>query len=704
MTKSAEQIARSLGAARRSGNGWMCRCPAHDDRVPSLAVTVEGGQVLVHCHAGCPQSAVIVKLRALGLWPDRTGIAVAVPKKSKEPRPAEPFPILPVPADAPPPPLEDPALGAPSLCWEYKSPDGATLGYIRRFDRPEGKTFRPLTFCQNPDGSRTWRSKGLPAPLPVFNLDHLAERADEHVLIVEGEKAADAAKALMPTMVVITWPGGAKNAARADWSPLADRHIYVWPDADPEGERAASEVARQCHRAGAASIRIITSQAGIRPKGWDAADAAEEGISIAELTKLFDNAVPFIADVAPLRAEIPATFSVPGAANGPVLKEWDASRFSGLPPEREWLIEGIIPLGVPVMLAAMGGVGKSMLTTKLALEIATGGSLVAVLGGEIQRDGTAVIITAEDDAKEIHRRLHQLDPDGHRHVEPHRLIVVPLPDAGGSLTILEGNYERPRITEAFESLKSQLRSIPDLRLVVLDPLQAFVGADINTDPAAAQYLCACLGALAIETGATILVTHHFRKQGDVNNPAKAREAVRGSSALIDGMRGVYALWPADDDHGRKIAAELGLEYRVGRVVHGAVVKANWPADLSVHTYVRNDDGLLVDRSNELRRDQFDRVELQQALVNAIEHAAENGKPYTKTGGNGVYKRRNELPPRLRMGRNRLEDFVQDALLAGLITQAAAKGSKSVHYLDVPSGPFDRGEGVFQQGAHRPPKP
>ena len=47
----------------------MARCPAHDDRKPSLSITdAEDGKILVHCHAGCDQLGVIAVLRSLGLW------------------------------------------------------------------------------------------------------------------------------------------------------------------------------------------------------------------------------------------------------------------------------------------------------------------------------------------------------------------------------------------------------------------------------------------------------------------------------------------------------------------------------------------------------------------------------------------------------------------------------------------------------------
>lgn len=66
----AREIVRALGG-RWSGRHGMCRCPAHDDKTPSLSVSAQTtGFVLVHCFTGCPQAAVIGALRARGLWPD----------------------------------------------------------------------------------------------------------------------------------------------------------------------------------------------------------------------------------------------------------------------------------------------------------------------------------------------------------------------------------------------------------------------------------------------------------------------------------------------------------------------------------------------------------------------------------------------------------------------------------------------------------
>lgn len=64
---TAETIARALGG-RKIGQGWTARCPAHDDRDPSLSIRDADGKVLVCCHAGCDQRDVIAALKERGLW------------------------------------------------------------------------------------------------------------------------------------------------------------------------------------------------------------------------------------------------------------------------------------------------------------------------------------------------------------------------------------------------------------------------------------------------------------------------------------------------------------------------------------------------------------------------------------------------------------------------------------------------------------
>src|SRR5215831_5005728 len=65
MAMTIQALLSRLERVRRSANGWMARCPAHDDATPSLAVTLgEDGRILLKCFAGCDISAIV---GALGL-------------------------------------------------------------------------------------------------------------------------------------------------------------------------------------------------------------------------------------------------------------------------------------------------------------------------------------------------------------------------------------------------------------------------------------------------------------------------------------------------------------------------------------------------------------------------------------------------------------------------------------------------------------
>lgn len=65
----APGIVQALGGSWRNGKG-LCRCPAHQDKNPSLSVSqTRDGRPLVHCFSGCDQMSVIDALMRAGLWP-----------------------------------------------------------------------------------------------------------------------------------------------------------------------------------------------------------------------------------------------------------------------------------------------------------------------------------------------------------------------------------------------------------------------------------------------------------------------------------------------------------------------------------------------------------------------------------------------------------------------------------------------------------
>lgn len=61
---SIETVLAALQNVRRCGRGWIARCPAHDDRAPSLSIGQgEGGRLLLHCFAGCSFGEIRSALR-----------------------------------------------------------------------------------------------------------------------------------------------------------------------------------------------------------------------------------------------------------------------------------------------------------------------------------------------------------------------------------------------------------------------------------------------------------------------------------------------------------------------------------------------------------------------------------------------------------------------------------------------------------------
>jgi hypothetical protein len=147
-----------------------------------------------------------------------------------------------------------------------------------RWNTAEGKRYSFATFWRHNDGKEQWRLKHLPAPRPLLNLHGLAERPNDPVLIVEGEKAARAAHGHFKQMVVTTSVGGASNASQANWSGLTGKNVTIWPDADDPGVRYAQDVARLVHASGAQSIAMVNVEA--MPPHWDLADEVPDSIDI----------------------------------------------------------------------------------------------------------------------------------------------------------------------------------------------------------------------------------------------------------------------------------------------------------------------------------------------------------------------------------------------------------------------------------------
>ena len=295
---------------------------------------------------------------------------------------------------------------------------------------------------------------------------------------------------------------------------------------------------------------------------------------------------------------------------------WTADKFTGEAPPVEWVVPEILARSEVALFAAPGDSGKGFMSLNLAMQIASGLYFTgprAPFGRPLmpsEPPGSAVIFTAEDSWGAVHRRIAALDPDGTiRAACGSRLVVIPMPSAKGHNTF--PLLERGEGDALYPSAKwmryvSEMADMEDLRLVVLDPLASFVPFDVNADPAVGAALTTELARSAEFLSAAFLVCHHMRKMGEKDGVAlptheSARDRIRGTSALVDGVRMAYALVPLPPKFAKAVLQKLNLrgEYDSARVYWGAVVKANGRADRRPRIFVRADSGLLEDRTTDI---------------------------------------------------------------------------------------------------------
>lgn len=560
------------------------------------------------------------------------------------------------------------ALGQSTSSWNYYDEETQAIAKVYRYDTDSGKRYLPFDVKKS--------SFTAPEIRPLYNIPGILK--SDKVILVEGEKCAEA---LIEKGITATTAMSGANATfdKTDWSPLKGKHVIIWPDNDEPGKKYAENTSKKLLDFGVASL-IVLKVPQDKPKGWDAADCILDGIDVLEF----------------IEKNLRKTNSLN-------ILDWSISRYLGKVPVQKFLVDDLFPLGVVSILAAMGDTGKGMLLLDLALKVAGDTDQICGFGPLVTEHGSVVIFSAEDDANEIHRRLDRLDPEGKRAEYSSRLFIVPIPDIGEPFSVIKTNMRGkcPATSEKFANISRQLTSIKNLRLIVFDPLISFVHADINSDPEIGWYAMGLLASLATETGATVIAAHHMRKPkcGSITTVEQARDAIRGTTALVDGVRCSFALWPAPIEHHSFVCNALRIDRNSNAIYQGAIVKSNGAADRSVRTYLRSATGLLEDISEQIMVTKSSDESLQNILIQYIKLSAQEGHPFTHTGGPGVFKQRHRLPSMFHsLSRHRLERLVQNLLNKGKIIKGMAQDSKEDKWLDIPTGPFAKGEGKFKLGA------
>ena len=224
------------------------------------------------------------------------------------------------------------------------------------------------------------------------------------------------------------------------------------------------------------------------------------------------------------------------------------------PEPISWLWPGRIPLGMFVLLAGQPGVGKTTISHNIAA-ILTGG-MKWPYSDHRAEIGDVAILTAEDD--------------------PKYTLVPRLMAAGADLTRIKQIQSVARIqgehvvdsplllSEDMHQIEGVLTDYPDTKLLILDPLSAYLGAKDSHRDADVRQVLGPLTDLAARHGVTIMGITHLSKAA--GNSAMAR--IMGSTGIVAAARAAFLAAKHEDEFlflpvKSNVAPKMGgLVYRI----------------------------------------------------------------------------------------------------------------------------------------------
>jgi len=373
----------------------------------------------------------------------------------------------------------------------------------------------------------------------------------------------------------------------------------------------------------------------------------------------------------------------------------------GEPPERQFLLDPLMPMGTVGLLFGEGGLGKSMVALDLALLTARAvagcglaGRLQGPLNGTVPQEaaGASIFLTLEDDAAEVHRRANALDPQRGRDGAP--CFVIPALDLPGfDPALVTTNPGRLAVLTTFAEggVDTLIRDVSRasghlVRLLILDPAGDFLEGDEN-DAQHVKRLMRLLREKAATHGCTILLLGHTAK-------GAGGTSMRGSGAWVANSRFAYGLRRPDKEADKQALAQFKKHHiDAQRVVIGQLVKANHAGAplYQDRFFVRcRDTGRLVDETHRLAP-RAPEAELIEALVAACAEYAAAGMPFKLTGAAGLFEGRADLPePLSNLTKAKLPALGNQAVELGLLVKCKGPNSRIPDCLDVPDGPYAKG--------------
>ena len=492
-----EVLGRLEGVRAAGPDTWQAFCPVHenppDGHNRSLSVKrAPDGRALVYCH-GCGKEKTPAIVEAIGLRMADLMLPKAKPARR----------IV--------------------ATYDYTDETGALLFQVCRYDPKDFRQRRP-----DSNGGWTWNLNGVHRVL--YRLPELVD-ADPAtwVFLDEGEKGADDLAAL--GLVTTTNPGGAGKWREEYSEVLRGRRVAILPDADAPGRKHALDVARALHSK-TADVRIVD----LPGPGKDVTDwiAWLDSRTAEELAA----ALVQMADAAPVwTPDAAGPWAAAESSDAPTSEPALINLANVEPEPLRWLWPNRIPLGKVTLLFGDPGLGKSFITLDIAARVSCSMPWPDADGdGGRAAPAGVILLSAEDDVADTIRP--RLDAAG---ADPWRVTLLQGIRYGDSQGMRHFN-----LASDLPALEAAIRQRSDTRLVIIDPVSAYLGRTDSHKNAAIRGLLAPLADLAAQHDVAVLTVSHMSK----GLGGRALYRAMGSLAFIAAARAAW-LAVTDADNPRR---------------------------------------------------------------------------------------------------------------------------------------------------------
>jgi DNA primase len=260
-------ILARLKSVKGNGNQYTALCPAHDDKSPSLAVSVKNGKILLHCHANCPKEKIVA---AIGLeMKDLFTEERPTPTNSKLKRDI-------------------------TAVYDYKDLNGNTIHSTIRYN-PKG--FSQRRPDPNNPTEHIYKDVFKDITPILYNLQAVTNAITNKkpVIVVEGEKDCETLAKIGYTAT--TCPMGAGKWRRHYADTLKGGTVYIIADNDDTGIKHAQFVAKTLiGTANEIYLIDLTTATPEAPSGYDISDlinATPQEKRVAVVADLIANSIQY---------------------------------------------------------------------------------------------------------------------------------------------------------------------------------------------------------------------------------------------------------------------------------------------------------------------------------------------------------------------------------------------------------------------------